>query len=111
SGYPGEALARHEPMDTEWPMIAKPFRQPELAERLQSLLDGRADASRAKAARLDGDELTANGRDPRTAQPSVLEEGSSPSCTSAGAARTMDAIGLQPGHDRMAKARARRSVF
>jgi len=79
SGYPGEALARHEPMDTEWPMIAKPFRQPELAERLQSLLDGRADASRAKAARLDGDELTANGRDPRTAEPIVLEEGSSAS--------------------------------
>jgi HAMP domain-containing protein/CheY-like chemotaxis protein len=40
SGYPGEALARHEPMDIEWPMIAKPFRQPELAARLQSLLEG-----------------------------------------------------------------------
>src|SRR5262249_16413515 len=36
---PGEALARDEPMDIEWPMIAKPFRQPELATRLQSLLD------------------------------------------------------------------------
>jgi signal transduction histidine kinase/CheY-like chemotaxis protein len=40
SGYPGEALARHEPMDIEWPMIAKPFRQPELAIRLQNLLEG-----------------------------------------------------------------------
>jgi CheY-like chemotaxis protein len=39
SGYPGEALSRHEPMDIEWPMIAKPFRQPELATRLQSLLE------------------------------------------------------------------------
>jgi len=41
SGYPGEALAGHEPMDIEWPMIAKPFRQPELATRLQSLIEGR----------------------------------------------------------------------
>jgi CheY-like chemotaxis protein len=48
SGYPGEALARHEPMDIEWPMIAKPFRQPELATRLQSLLEGRVDASTSK---------------------------------------------------------------
>jgi signal transduction histidine kinase len=48
SGYPGEALARHEPMDIEWPMIAKPFRQPELATRLQSLLEGRLDASTSK---------------------------------------------------------------
>jgi len=48
SGYPGEALARHEPMDVEWPMIAKPFRQPELAIRLQSLLEGRVDASTSK---------------------------------------------------------------
>ena len=44
SGYPGEALARHEPADIEWPMIEKPFRQPELASRLQSLLDGRLHA-------------------------------------------------------------------
>ena len=43
SGYPGEALARHEPIDIEWPMIAKPFRQPELATRLQSLLEGRVE--------------------------------------------------------------------
>ena len=48
SGYPGEALARHEPMDIEWPMIAKPFRQPELATRLQSLLEGRVGASTSK---------------------------------------------------------------
>jgi HAMP domain-containing protein len=48
SGYPGEALARHEPMDIEWPMIAKPFRQPELATRLQVLLEGRAEASTSK---------------------------------------------------------------
>jgi signal transduction histidine kinase/CheY-like chemotaxis protein len=52
SGYPGEALARHEPMDIEWPMIAKPFRQPELAARLKSLLEGRVDASTSKGARL-----------------------------------------------------------
>jgi HAMP domain-containing protein len=43
SGYPGEALARHEAMNIEWPMIAKPFRQPELASRLQSLLEGRTE--------------------------------------------------------------------
>jgi aconitase A len=30
------------------PMIAKPFRQPELATRLQSLLEGRVDASTGK---------------------------------------------------------------
>ncbi|HKD28745.1 MAG TPA: ATP-binding protein, partial [Xanthobacteraceae bacterium] len=48
SGYPGEALARHEPMDIEWPIIAKPFRQRELATRLQSLLEGRVDASTSK---------------------------------------------------------------
>jgi CheY-like chemotaxis protein len=48
SGYPGEALARHEPTDIEWPMIAKPFRQPELAARLHSLLERRVDASRRK---------------------------------------------------------------
>ena len=48
SGYPGEALAHHEPMDIEWPMISKPFRQPELATRLQSLLEGRVDASKSK---------------------------------------------------------------
>jgi hypothetical protein len=38
-------------MDIEWPMIAKPFRQPELANRLQSLLEGRFDASTSKATR------------------------------------------------------------
>jgi CheY-like chemotaxis protein len=48
SGYPGEALARHESMDIEWPMIAKPFRQPELATLLQSLLEGEVDASTDK---------------------------------------------------------------
>jgi signal transduction histidine kinase/ActR/RegA family two-component response regulator len=48
SGYPGEALAHHEPKDIEWPMIAKPFRQPELATRLQSLLEGRVDSSPSK---------------------------------------------------------------
>jgi len=53
SGYPGEALARHEPMDIEWPMIAKPFRQPELAARLQSLLEGDLTRQRAKTARLE----------------------------------------------------------
>ena len=39
SGYPGEALAHRQPMDIEWPMIAKPFRQPELAAQLQNLLE------------------------------------------------------------------------
>jgi len=48
SGYPGEVLARHEPTDIKWPIIAKPFRQPELATRLQSLLEGRVDASTSK---------------------------------------------------------------
>jgi len=50
SGYPGEALARHEPADIEWPMIEKPFRQPELASRLQSLLDGRLHALKGSPA-------------------------------------------------------------
>ena len=45
SGYPGEALAGHGPMDIECPMIAKPFRQPELARQLQNLLQRRVDAS------------------------------------------------------------------
>jgi CheY-like chemotaxis protein len=44
SGYPGEELARQESMDIEWPMIVKPFRQPELARQLQSLLKGEVDA-------------------------------------------------------------------
>jgi CheY-like chemotaxis protein len=40
SGYPGEALARHHSERMEWPMIAKPYRQPELAAHLQRLLGG-----------------------------------------------------------------------
>jgi HAMP domain-containing protein/CheY-like chemotaxis protein len=40
SGYPGEALARHHSERMEWPMIAKPYRQPELATHLQRLLGG-----------------------------------------------------------------------
>lgn len=48
SGYAGEALARHEPNDIEWPLIAKPFRQPELATRLHTLLEGRVDAAPSK---------------------------------------------------------------
>ena len=40
SGYPGEALARHHSDEMEWPMIAKPYRQPELAACLQRLLIG-----------------------------------------------------------------------
>ena len=48
SGYPGEALARHEATDIKWPIIAKPFRQPELATRLQSVLEGRVEASTSK---------------------------------------------------------------
>jgi hypothetical protein len=38
SGYPGEALARHHSMQTDWPIMSKPFRQSELAMRLQNLL-------------------------------------------------------------------------
>jgi signal transduction histidine kinase/CheY-like chemotaxis protein len=60
SGYPGEALARHEPMDIEWPMIAKPFRQPELAARLQSLLEGRGEAPASKGRPREENELTSN---------------------------------------------------
>ena len=37
SGYPGEALAHHHSIQSEWPMISKPFRQTELAVRLQHL--------------------------------------------------------------------------
>jgi CheY-like chemotaxis protein len=40
SGYPGEALAHHGSKQSEWPMISKPFRQSELAVRLQHLLGG-----------------------------------------------------------------------
>jgi signal transduction histidine kinase/CheY-like chemotaxis protein len=39
SGYPGEALARHQPHAADFPIIAKPFRQAELAERLRQVLD------------------------------------------------------------------------
>jgi hypothetical protein len=35
-------------MDIEWPMIAKPFRQPELATRLNGLLEQPVDALRSK---------------------------------------------------------------
>ena len=41
SGYPGEALKR-QANGIEFPMIAKPFRQPELADRLRQVLDGPA---------------------------------------------------------------------
>ena len=40
SGYPGEALARHQPHAAEFPIISKPFRQAELADRLRQVLDG-----------------------------------------------------------------------
>ena len=40
SGYPGEALAHHHAIQSEWPMISKPFRQTELAVRLQHLFGG-----------------------------------------------------------------------
>ncbi len=39
SGYPGEALAHHS-KESEWPIISKPFRQPELVDRLKGLLGG-----------------------------------------------------------------------
>jgi signal transduction histidine kinase/FixJ family two-component response regulator len=38
SGYTGEALARHQPNHSEWPIIAKPFRQPELAASIRKIL-------------------------------------------------------------------------
>jgi signal transduction histidine kinase/ActR/RegA family two-component response regulator len=38
SGYTGEALARHQPNHAEWPIIAKPFRQPELAASIRKIL-------------------------------------------------------------------------
>ncbi len=41
SGYPGEALKR-QANGIQFPMIAKPFRQPELADRLRQVLDGPA---------------------------------------------------------------------
>jgi signal transduction histidine kinase/CheY-like chemotaxis protein len=40
SGYPGEALAHHCCVETEWPMISKPFRQSELAVHLQHIFGG-----------------------------------------------------------------------
>ena len=40
SGYPGQALAHHHSEQLEWPIIPKPFRQPELAAYLQRLLGG-----------------------------------------------------------------------
>jgi len=39
SGYPGEALARHKSSDFDFPLIAKPFQQAELADRLRQILD------------------------------------------------------------------------
>jgi signal transduction histidine kinase/CheY-like chemotaxis protein len=41
SGYPGEALARHRANGEEFPILAKPFRQAELADRLREMLDAR----------------------------------------------------------------------
>jgi two-component SAPR family response regulator len=39
SGYPGEALIQRNSGNLEWPLIAKPFRQAELATYLQRLLE------------------------------------------------------------------------
>jgi signal transduction histidine kinase/ActR/RegA family two-component response regulator len=39
SGYTGEALARHQPHHSEWPIIAKPFRQPDLAASIRKILE------------------------------------------------------------------------
>jgi DNA-binding NarL/FixJ family response regulator len=39
SGYTGEALSRHTQDDTVFPLIAKPFRQQELATRLREVID------------------------------------------------------------------------
>jgi signal transduction histidine kinase/ActR/RegA family two-component response regulator len=39
SGYTGEALARHQPNHCEWPIIAKPFRQPDLATSIRKILE------------------------------------------------------------------------
>jgi signal transduction histidine kinase len=42
SGYTGEALARHQPNHSDWPIIAKPFRQPDLAASIRKILEGDA---------------------------------------------------------------------
>jgi signal transduction histidine kinase len=39
SGYTGEALARHQPDHSDWPIIAKPFRQPDLAASIRKILE------------------------------------------------------------------------
>jgi CheY-like chemotaxis protein len=39
SGYTGEALSRHTQDDEVFPLIAKPFRQQELAVRLREVID------------------------------------------------------------------------
>jgi len=50
SGYRGEAQVDREPMDVEWPVIEKPFRQHELAGRLQIIFEGQVDAPRQRPA-------------------------------------------------------------
>jgi CheY-like chemotaxis protein len=42
SGYTGEALARHQPNHSDWPIIAKPFRQPDLAASIRKILESDA---------------------------------------------------------------------
>jgi signal transduction histidine kinase/DNA-binding response OmpR family regulator len=42
SGYTGEALSRHTQEDEVFPLVAKPFRQQELAVRLRDVLEGRS---------------------------------------------------------------------
>jgi signal transduction histidine kinase len=42
SGYTGEALARHQPDHSDWPIIAKPFRQPDLAASIRKILESDA---------------------------------------------------------------------
>jgi signal transduction histidine kinase/response regulator RpfG family c-di-GMP phosphodiesterase len=41
SGYTGEALSRHTHEDEVFPLVAKPFRQQELAVRLRDVIEGR----------------------------------------------------------------------
>ncbi|WP_222875838.1 response regulator [Terrihabitans soli] len=41
SGYTGEALSRHTHDDEVFPLVAKPFRQQELAVRLRDVIEGR----------------------------------------------------------------------
>jgi signal transduction histidine kinase/DNA-binding response OmpR family regulator len=41
SGYTGEALSRHTQEDEVFPLVAKPFRQQELAVRLRDVIEGR----------------------------------------------------------------------